>query len=160
MLTPALWGLLALLLAFNLMLALTQDWRSRDFYSEYQATLREYRALPVEEAIAQLDAERETLQALGTLEFYQRTDDAQFKDVLREELSFSYGEDFAHEILRSVTPRMRVRRYQYMEILDVLHAQLEHLRDYPDYLLQVQNNVETMRALSIFNKVSTERSFW
>ncbi len=152
LLTPALWGLLALLLAFNLMLALTQDWRSRDFYSEYQATLREYRALPVEEAIAQLDAERETLQALGTLEFYQRTDDAQFKDILREELTFSYGEDFAHEILRSVTPRMRVRRYQYMEILDVLHAQLEHLRDYPDYLLQVQNNVETMRALSIFNK--------
>ena len=152
LLTPALWGLLALLLALNLMLALTQDWRTRDFYREYRATLREYRALPLEDAIAQLEAERETLQALWHLETYQSTDDAEFKNSMREQLTFSYGQDFAHVILRSATPRMRVRRYQYAEILDVLLAQLEHLRDYPAYLLQVQNNVEAMRALSIFNR--------
>lgn len=152
LLAPALWGLLAFLLIFNIMLAVTQDWHTKDFYRAYQSTLRTYRAIPVEEAVARAEAEREKLNALGTLELYQSTDDAEFKSILREELAFSYGTDFAHAILSGVTPRMRVQRGQYMEIMDVLLAQLTHLRDYPAYLLQVQNNVQTMKALAIFNK--------
>ena len=154
LLAPPLWGLLILLLLFNLMLALTQDWRTKDFYREYQSTLRTYRALSVDEAIARGEAERETLNALGTLEWYQSTDDAELKSILREELVSSYGADFAQRILSGVTPQIQMQPGQYMEILDVLLAQLTHLRDYPAYLIQVQNNVETMKALAIFNKES------
>ena len=153
LLAPRLWGLLALLLALNLMLVLTQDWNTREYYQDYQAMLREYRSLPIEQAIAQVQEEQDAIQALGTMEWYQQSDsDPEFKEILHEELIELYGEDFVHQILLRVTPCMRVRRYQYMELLDTLMGQLEHLRSYPEYLNQVQNNVASMKALSIFNK--------
>lgn len=152
LLAPKLWGLLALLLAFNLVLAVTQDWHTAAFYKDYRATLRQYRALAPEEALAQAEQELEAINALSTLEWLQREEDPEFLAWEKEELTASYGEDYAQKILSLLPPSVRVNRFQRQEVLQTLQVQLTHLLDYPDRLRQIQNNVETYKALAIFNK--------
>lgn len=62
LLAPKLWGLLALLLALNCMLLVTQDTHMDGFYAAYQAALPEFSALPPEEAELQAEQELEQIQ--------------------------------------------------------------------------------------------------
>lgn len=117
LLAPKLWGLLALLLALNCMLLVTQDTHMDGFYAAYQAALPEFSALPPEEAELQAEQELEQIQ-----------------DAL----------------LAGTEDRMKL--YLRQEVLQTLLAQLTHLREYPAYLGQVQENVRQMSALSLFNR--------
>lgn len=152
LLAPALWGLLAFLLIFNIMLAVTQDWHDGAYYEDYSAALSTLKRLPAEEAMEQVQAELADLSALGKLEWYQREEDPVFKEIYREELIASYGENYVDRILSRISPSVRVNRFGRQEILQTLEDQLRHLQEYPAYLAQVQNNVQTMKALAIFNK--------
>ena len=49
LLAPALWGLLAFLLVFNIMLTVTQDWHDGSYYVDYCAALARLKRLPVPE---------------------------------------------------------------------------------------------------------------
>lgn len=152
LLAPALWGLLAFLLVFNIMLTVTQDWHDGAYYEDYCAALARLKRLPAEEAMEQVQAELADLSALGELEWYQQEEDPVFKEIYREELIASYGENYIDRILSRISPSVRVNRFRRQDILQDLEEQLRHLQEYPAYLVQVQNNVKSMKALSIFSK--------
>ena len=86
------------------------------------------------------------------MRFALTNEDPEWREMFLEELRFQYGADYQDQILSGLSPSVRVNPFQRTEILSKLEAQLKHLLGYPAYLRQVQSNVETMKALSIFNK--------
>ena len=152
LLAPRLWGLLALLLVFNLVLAVTQDEYEAGFYDDYRSALRECQAMEPDAALAHIQDELEWINGLNRIRFMQEMDDPEWAEFCREDLINSFGEDYAFEILRALPPHVRVNPYRRSEVLNSLEQQLKHLQSYPAYLIQVQNNVERNKALSIFNK--------
>lgn len=152
MLAPKIWGLLALLLIFNMVLAVTQDWHDQSFYTQYRSTLRQIQTVPPEEALDRIQTELESINALSRMRWALTNEDPEWREMLLEELRFQYGADYQDQILSGLSPSVRVNPFQRTEILNKLEAQRKHLLGYPAYLRQVQSNVETMKALSIFNK--------
>ena len=152
LLAPKVWGLLALLLAFNLVLAVTQDWRTGAYYDEYQSALRACQALSTEEAMESVETELSAFQALSLLEWYESEEDPELKEHLRQQLEDSFGVDFERRIWESAGSEDEERGAIRMEVLQTLQEQLQYIRDYPDYLLQVQDNAEMMKTWEIFNK--------
>ena len=152
LLAPRLWGLLALLLMFNLVLAVTQDEHEAGFYDDYCSALREFQTMEPDAALARIQDEQDLIHAMRSIQFMREIDDPEWAEYFWEDLINSYGEDYTFEILRELSPHVRVNSYRRSDVLSSLEQQLEHLQSYPAYLIQVQNNVERNKALSIFNK--------
>lgn len=155
LLAPRLWGLLALLIAVDLMLLITQDGHSAEFYTAYQETLSEYTELSPEEGIVRADAERRQIQNLELLYAWSVEENAELRDWLWEDCAEAFGVDFevhisdgSFDLSQEAMTQVWLRR----EVLQAILPQLEYLRDYPDYLARVQANAKQMSALPIFSK--------
>lgn len=155
LLSPKLWGLLALLLAFNLVLLVAQDIHMDGFYPAYRKELQTISDLPFADAQAQETAELERLQAVGTLRLWQSEENGELKSMLREACIQSFGADFESKIESGaidLSEDALHENYLRRDVLQALLDQLAHLQEYPAYLQQVQANSKQMAALSIFNK--------
>lgn len=157
LLAPKLWGLLALLLAVNLFLLITQDGHVSGFYAEYQTALPHFTALDPEQAETEIEQELSDLQKLGLLNAFLNEEDEQFRELLREDCVEELGEDFEARLSEyDLSEDAMQETYRRGAVLEALSAQLAYIRSYPAYLRQVQANVKQMKALAIF---STEGSF-
>ena len=155
LLAPKLWGLLALLLALNCMLLVTQDTHMDGFYAAYQAALPEFSALPPEEAELQAEQELAQLQELGLLHMFRDEENPEIKALIRKDCADAFGADFEARLEAGefdLSDAAMQENYKRQEVLQMLLAQLAHLREYPAYLEQVQANVRQMSALLLFNR--------
>ena len=158
LLAPALWGLLTLLLGLNILLVISKDIYTRSFYRCYQSVLPEYQGLSTERALTRLDEELSDLQTTMRLHIYQATEDATVREFMRQELVETLGEDFETRINSGafdLSAQARLAVSDRINALHVLQTQVEHLRDYPAFLAQVQANVRQMRAFSVFNQAGS-----
>lgn len=150
--TPKLWGLLALLLAVELVLFVGQDTHMDGFYEAYCKALPAFSELPTESALTAAEKELEELKAVGLLRLWV-SGDAEIRQALEAECAEAFGSDFETRIANgefALDEAALQENYLRREVLQTMIDQLTHLRDYPAYLQQVQNNVDQMRALSIF----------
>lgn len=159
LLAPKVWGLLALLLAIELVLLVGQDVHTDGFYDAYREALPEFAAMPLAEAEAAAERELTELRSVGRLRLWQSELDEFTRESLREECAEAFGENFEERLAAGefdLSEAALEENYLRREVLNALLTQLAHLREYPEYLAQVQKNVTQMKALSIFNR---ENSF-
>lgn len=150
---PRLWGLLALLLALNIMLLVVEDTRNDGFYARYNEILAG------EPDAGALRAEIDGIQAEANLLTWSQQPEGFFREMLAETCAENYGADFAERwaagTLRVDEASVTEGLYRQEAIQAVLD-QLEYLNGYQDYLDTVHANAKQMAALAIFNK---ENSF-
>lgn len=159
LLSPKVWGLLALLLAIELVLLVGQDVHTDGFYDAYREALPEFAAMPVAEAQETAERELTELRSVGKLRLWQSEIDEFTRESIRGECAEAFGEDFEERLAAGefdLGEAAMQENYLRREVLNAILTQLAHLREYPEYLAQVQKNVTQMKALSIFNR---ENSF-
>ena len=149
-------GLLALLLAANIVLLVAENASRRDFFRLYPSVLQEARAQEPEAALDAIEAELTEIHAQGTLyQWTQSGDDEELREVLAEECAAYFGADFAEQLESgklTVSREAIMDLYQRQEVLRAVEKQVRYIQDYPAYLDRIHANARQMAGLAIFHR--------
>ena len=171
LLSPGVWGLLALLLAINVMLLVGQDTHPSGFYRTYRELLASAKATSVDEAFDRTRAELEAQQDRDLLLLWQDTQDPEIKAILSEECQSRFGqapEKLIETMELSFGEEEMEENACRREATELLLGQLTYLRDYPSYLSALHENARSMRDRPVFggsdsfsgrNVIKTGRDF-